>query len=369
MAQKDRVLVWVADTELRIRLVNVINRLGKYQAIEYRSGAGELESLYRQRPQFVLIDIDYAVTVPEMVVKEIRRNLPSVLVIGLSGRWDETKRVRYESFFDSVLVMPFDADSFDRIADEAKSKNDIVSCDVLSFFAPKGKSGRTTLIVNLAIALARASGARVGIIDADTTFADMDAFLNLHPKSTIVEALRDINYLTPSSLGKYFEEINDNVQVLCGIRTPQSAAYVTADGIASLINMARRNFRYLLVDLAPGFNAVNVAASESSDHVYLTIMSAGAYEMRHLTKALDIFTSLDNWEKRVECVITRVQPDVHHRKALEEQLGCPVTLLPNEYLLCSQAANNGRMALDIGSNSTLTQQIDQMADVIVQRSR
>ena len=84
---------------------------------------------------------------------------------------------------------------------------------MLSFFSPKGKSGRTTLIVNLALSLARVSGEKVGIIDAETNFADMDAFLNLNPRSTIVEALRDLSYLTSGTLEKYFEEVSD--KVLC----------------------------------------------------------------------------------------------------------------------------------------------------------
>ena len=57
-------------------------------------------------------------------------------------------------------------------------------------------------------------------------------------------------------------------------------------------------------------------------------------------------------------------PDVRRAKELEELIGCPVTLIPNEYLLCSEAANNGRMAVDIGSGSPLTQQIDRMAFAI-----
>ena len=238
------------------------------------------------------------------------------------------------------------------------------NCQVLSFFSPKGKSGRTTLIVNLALALARVSGEKVGIIDAETNFADMDAFLNLNPRSTIVEALRDLTYLTSGTLEKYFEEVSDKVFVLCGATSPQQAAFVEPEGLTKLINLARPNYRYILVDLAPGFNPISIAAAEASEKVYLTTMAGGTFEIKHLERAMEIFRSLDNWQQRVGCVITRMAPDVRRAKELEEQIGCPVTLIPNEYLLCSEAANNGRMALDIGSGSPLTQQIDRMAFAI-----
>lgn len=367
MAQRARVLVWIADGELRTRMTAVINRLGEYQAIEYRSGAGELEGIYINRPQFVLIDTDYAVKEVDTVVKELRKRISGVHLIGLSYRWEELKRKQMVGLFDSLLVMPFDTDSVMRSFAEAQTNATVgvAKCEVLSFFAPKGKSGRTTLIINLALALARATGERVGVIDAETNFADMETFLNLNPQSTIVEAMRDLQYLTPSTLNRYFEEVNTNVLVMCGAKTPQQAAFIDATGVTRLINLAKKNFRYLLVDIAPGFNPISIAACEAADKVYITSMGGGAFEMNHITRALEIFHSLDNWESRVGCVITRMQPDAKRRAELEEKLGCKnVVLIPNEYMLCSQAANSGRMASDIGSQSQLTQQIDLMAQAI-----
>lgn len=367
MGPRARVLVWIADGDMRTRMMTVVNRLTEYQAMEYRSGAGELEGIYLNRPQYLLMDVDYAVRNIDIAVKEIRKNLPNVQIIGLSYRWDELKRKQIGELFNSLLVMPFDTDSLMRAFAEVQANNASATsrCEVLSFFAPKGKSGRTTLIVNLALALARASGEKVGIIDAETNFSDMEAFLNINPQSTIIEAMRDLQYLTPGTLSRYFEEVSNNVFVMCGPKNPQQNAYLDANSLTKLINLAKKNFAYLLVDIGPGFNPISIAACEVADRVYLTIMSGGAFEMNHLERALEIFHSLDNWKQRVGCVITRMKPDVHKRAELEDKLGCSVVLLPNEYMLCSQAANNGRMALDIGPQSALTQQIDMMARAIV----
>lgn len=371
MSQRARVLVWIADGEMRNRMVAVVNRLSEFQGTEYRNGAGQFEDLYMQRPNCILMDADYAVRDVDAAVREIRKNLPGVALVGLSYRWDELKRKQMVGLFDSLLVMPFDTDSINRALVEAQSNVSTANnkCEVMAFFAPKGKSGRTTLIVNLAMALARASGERVGIIDAETNFADMEAFLNLNPQSTIVEAMRDLQYLTPNTLNRYFEEVNTNVHVMCGARTPQQAAFIDAAGLTKLINLAKKNFSYLLIDIAPGFNNISIAACEAADRAYITIMSGGAFEMQNLEKSLEIFHSLDNWKQRVSCVITRMQPDVHKRIELEDKFGTTVTLLPNEYMLCSQAANNGRMAMDIGPQSPLTQQIDMMAKAIVEAGR
>ena len=367
MVQKIRVCIWDDDNENRAGMLRVLGNLEEYQATEYRSGAGGIDNLVALRPQILLLDVDYTIAQPEKLAAELRKTMPNLKLVAMGKRWDENSREMYKDMgYDALLLKPLDVESFQiamQTAFAAKVRLGS-NCEVLSFFSPKGKSGRTTLIVNLALALARVSGEKVGIIDAETNFADMDAFLNLNPRSTIVEALRDLSYLTSGTLEKYFEEVSDKVFVLCGATSPQQAAFVEPEGLTKLINLARPNYRYILVDLAPGFNPISIAAAEASERVYLTTMAGGTFEIKHLQRAMEIFRSLDNWQQRVGCVITRMAPDVRRAKELEERIGCPVTLIPNEYLLCSEAANNGRMALDIGSGSPLTQQIDRMAFAI-----
>ena len=365
MTQKMRVAIWDGDSEVRNRMCTIVRRLDSYDVIEYRSGAGNVEELCSMRPEVILIEVDYTVSNPDSVVKEIRKKLPRVILIALSNQWDEGRRKIFADMFDGTLLRSFDADTFVKAVQNAMlNKTTDSNCMVLSFFAPKGKSGRTTTLINLAMALARKSGGSVGLIDAETNFADMDTFLNLNPQSTIVEALRDIGYLTPGTLTRYFEEVNSQVKVLCGAKTPQMAAFLEPKGLEKLINMARNIFSYVLIDLPPGFNQISIAACEVSDKVYLTAMSGGGYEIEHLQRSMEIFHSLDDWEKRVECILTRMKRDARVRGELEEKLGCPVVQLPNEYLLCAAAANNGRMAVDIGPDSQLTQQIDLMAEAI-----
>ena len=367
MVQKIRVCIWDEDNNSRAGMLRVLNNLEDYQIIEYHDGSGGIGNLESLRPQVLLVDVDYTIAQPEKLAAELRKTMPNLKLVAMGKRWDENSREMYkDKGYDALLLKPLDVESFQiamQTAFAAKVRLGS-NCEVLSFFSPKGKSGRTTLIVNLALALARVSGEKVGIIDAETNFADMDAFLNLNPRSTIVEALRDLSYLTSGTLEKYFEEVSDKVFVLCGATSPQQAAFVEPEGLTKLINLARPNYRYILVDLAPGFNPISIAAAEASERVYLTTMAGGTFEIKHLQRAMEIFRSLDNWQQRVGCVITRMAPDVRRAKELEEQIGCPVTLIPNEYLLCSEAANNGRMAVDIGSGSPLTQQIDRMAFAI-----
>ena len=117
---------------------------------------------------------------------------------------------------------------------------------MISFFSPKGKSGKSTLIANLGTVLAAKTNEPVAVIDADTQFGDMTVFFNLTPQSTIVEVVRDISFLSPVTLRTYFTDTGRNLQVLCGTSKPDMAETITIEGFTSLVKMSRSLYKYIL---------------------------------------------------------------------------------------------------------------------------
>ena len=118
---------------------------------------------------------------------------------------------------------------------------------MISFFSPKGKSGKSTLIANLGTVLAAKTNEPVAVIDADTQFGDMTVFFNLTPQSTIVEVVRDISFLSPVTLRTYFTDTGRNLQVLCGTSKPDMAETITIEGFTSLVKMSRSLYKYILM--------------------------------------------------------------------------------------------------------------------------
>lgn len=317
-------------------------------------------------PRVIVLDVDAAEGDVIAAIRGLLLRSPQSALLCLSGDWDEEEENDYlGAGAKGCLVRPLNpADIVQALRrGEGESKAD---GEVIAFFSPKGKSGKTTLIANLAMALARKSGETVAVIDADVQFGDMAVFFNLEPETTIVEAVRDIRHLSPATLDTYFTAVNDRVRVLCGTRRPELSEYVRTPECKALIDMARAAYRYVLIDLPQGFNPISVMASEAADRVYLVTMRSGAYELRHLRRALEVFRSLDRFSERVRTVVTRVSECSESvRRELEAQIGYPVAgMLPNAYLLVSSAANNGRMALDIKPDSLLSRSIaDLLADM------
>jgi pilus assembly protein CpaE len=318
------------------------------------------------KPDIVLLDIDSDDNIS--LLEDFVTTFSAASVICLSAKWSPSdSEAIAKAGARGFLIKPFTADELqDAVTTFAKSGISS-GATVISFFSPKGKSGKTTLISNLGLSLAQKTGQQVGIIDADLQFGDMAVFFNATPKATILEATRDISFLSPVTLNSYFAPITENLRVLCGTSRPEYAEQVEIKGFTEVVSMARSMFRYILIDLSAGFNPVSVAAAELSDVTYLTAMISGGFEIQHMQRALEIFKAMPDYETRVKTIFTRVEPcDKEERNKLSQLLGYPVaSVIPNEYVLVSTAANNGQIALRVEPDTMFAQTVNRLADDII----
>lgn len=353
------------------RLSNVISStpgfrlVARYQNRQDALGQGKLFN-----PNIILVDID--ADTGGNLIKDFSLNYPDAAIICMGESWQaESAGHLLQSGAKGYINKPFTSEELITAVKTYAGGGAAGESTVITFFSPKGKSGKTTLIANLAMALGRKTGEKVAIIDADLQFGDVSVFFNLHAKSTIVEATRDREALSPVSLQPYFTPVNDNVSVLCGTKNPSYIDKVSIESLEALVNMAKSLYRYILIDVPAGFNPTSIAMAEMSNYTYLVAMNNGAFEFKHVRRAIDIFRDWEDIEDRLKVIITRVNPYTEESLLnLQDQIEFPVDgILPNEYLLVAAAANNGRMALDIQSDSRLTLSINRIADKIIRRKR
>ncbi len=344
-----------------VRSAREFDLVARYQRAGDALGQGSVF-----KPDIVLLDIDGDDNIS--LLEDFVSTFSSASVICLSAKWSPSDSERIaKAGARGFLIKPFTADELqDAVTTFAKSGISS-GATVISFFSPKGKSGKTTLISNLGLSLAQKTGQQVGVIDADLQFGDLAVFFNATPKATILEATRDISFLSPVTLNSYFAPITENLRVLCGTSRPEYAEQVEIKGFTEVVSMARSMFRYILIDLSAGFNPVSVAAAELSDVTYLTAMISGGFEIQHMQRALEIFKAMPDYETRVKTIFTRVEPcDKEERNKLSQLLGYPVaSVIPNEYVLVSTAANNGQIALRVEPDTMFAQTVNRLADDII----
>lgn len=368
----DYQVILVENNRLMLeRLSSVIRGTSGFSlAARYQQAGDALGQSAMFKPNIILLDIDEKGNLG--LVPEFASAFPGAAILCISSHWDakESDQIA-QAGAKGYLVKPFSSEELTEAVQTFSKSGMAQGSEVLAFFSPKGKSGKTTLIANLAMSLAARSGEPVGIIDADLQFGDMAVFFNLEPKSTIVEATRDIKFLSPITLNPYFMAVPEaeNIRVLCGTKKPEFAEMVEIAPFEDLVRMAQSLFRYVLIDLPPGFNPISVASAELADTTYMVAMVGGGFEVLHMKRALDVFKAWPDYEQRVKTIFTRVSPCTEkERELLEQELGYPVSsIMPNEYLLVSAAANSGRMAVDVQPDTPLSKNINRLSKDIMGR--
>ena len=368
----DYQVILVENNRLMLeRLSSVIRGTSGFSlAARYQQAGDALGQSAMFKPNIILLDIDEKGNLG--LVPEFASAFPGAAILCISSHWDakESDQIA-QAGAKGYLVKPFSSEELAEAVQTFSKSGMAQGSEVLAFFSPKGKSGKTTLIANLAVSLAARSGEPVGIIDADLQFGDMAVFFNLEPKSTIVEATRDVKFLSPITLNPYFMAVPEaeNIRVLCGTKKPEFAEMVEIAPFEDLVRMAQSLFRYVLIDLPPGFNPISVASAELADTTYMVAMVGGGFEVLHMKRALDVFKAWPDYEQRVKTIFTRVSPCTEkERELLEQELGYPVSsIIPNEYLLVSAAANSGRMAVDVQPDTPLSKNINRLSKDIMGR--
>ena len=350
------------------RLSSVVRNTKDFELVaRYQQTGDALGQGAMFKPNMILLDIDESDNVATLI-EEFTTTFKDASVICMSAKWAPSdSEAMAGAGARGFLIKPFTSEELQEAVKTFEKTGIAAGSNVIAFFSPKGKSGKTTLIANLGMALAQKTGQQVGIIDADLQFGDMSVFFNLAPKTTIMEAVRDINFLSPVTLNSYFLPIAENLRVLCGTRRPEYAEMVDIKGFVEVVSMARSIYRYVLVDIPSGFTPISIATAEVSDITYLAAMINGVFEIQHMRRALEIFKAWPDYEQRVRTVFTRVEPcDSNEQQKLVAALGYPsVSVIPNEYMLVSSAANNGQMAILEQPDSKFARFINQLADEII----
>ena len=361
------VLLVERDRLMLEQLSATISKTSGFELVaRYQSSADALGQGTVFQPNLILLDVEGLSA--QNLLAEFRRLYPSAAILCMGEQWQADIASHYvQAGAKGYIVKPFTSEELKEAVDTFAKSGMELSAETFTFFSPKGKSGKTTLIANLALALAKRTRAQVGIIDADLQFGDMAVFFNLSPASTIVEAVRDVKFLSPVTLAPYFMPVTENVHVLCGTRTPNLIDRVSIKGLEGIVHMAQSLYRYVLIDVPPAFNPTSIAAAELSNVTFVVAMLNDGYEMQHMRRALEIFRDWEDFDTRVKPVFTRVTPcDYTRQQELSQALGYPVAaVIPNAYDVVSKAADNGRMALDIEPDSEITKAVNKLAGLIV----
>jgi pilus assembly protein CpaE len=140
-------------------------------------------------------------------------------------------------------------------------------------FSPKGGVGTTTIATNLAVLAAERKPGGTLLIDLDLTFGQVASHLNIQPKQTLVELVRDEAALRDAELFRtYTVHHSSGIQVLAAPTTPGFASLVSAEQLETIMTLASEAYEIVIVDAGALADDRMLAVFSRADTVVVPVL-------------------------------------------------------------------------------------------------
>jgi pilus assembly protein CpaE len=177
---------------------------------------------------------------------------------------------------------------------------------IFTVTSPTGGCGKTFFATNLAAYLVGVTGGRVLLVDLDLQFGEVSLALGLRPQRTISELINeeDMEEVFP----EYLMEHSSGYHVLSAPADPFAAELVGPREATRVLECARSQFDYIVVDTPPSLNEVVLAAFDQSR--YLVVMATlDVPSLRNLRVFLETIDRLKLPAEDISCVLNKAEPD------------------------------------------------------------
>jgi pilus assembly protein CpaE len=312
--------------------------------------------------QLVIIDIVDGPTSAIDVCRKIRETpgMASVAVLCVSQSDDVEDRIRFlEAGADDVVAKPFDTREIEARVEalllrfqRSKDLSAVVSLDgitvararrMIAVHSPKGGVGVSTVATNIAMAAAQLRPDRVVIVDLDLQFGQVATHLNLIPRQTLADVVRDVAALREAELLRTYATKHDSgLHVLAAPTGPELAGLITADHVDRILSTLLATYDQVVVDTGSWLDERTLMAFEHAENV-LFVMNPEIAALKAMAALVEYLNEAGTVAAKSVFVLNNTfGREILKLRDVEGALGMKIEMeLPYDPFLYLKAVNEG----------------------------
>ncbi|WP_340538634.1 AAA family ATPase [Nocardioides sp. GXZ039] len=196
---------------------------------------------------------------------------------------------------------------------------------IVSIFSPKGGVGKTTIAVNVALALAEGGARKVCLVDLDLGFGDVAITTQVFATNSIEQAIGAEDQIDLTMVQGLLTRHQDSLMILAAPPHPDARDRVTPTLVTRILRALREGFDYVVIDLPPSFDdQVLTALDETDECVIVTTLDVPT--LKNVKLALETLEVLSIANGHRHLVLNRADDAVGIGPAeVESILGMPIT--------------------------------------------
>jgi len=374
----DRPRVLLAASDDAAVIASALTRAG-FEVIGSEE-AFEAALVEGRKPELAVIDAD----IPPGVVRRVHRRLndggsvPTLILLGdeageMDDLWQVADEFVLKPILPEALVYRLQA-LLIRAGSTAAPKvdpetpviggHDPANSRVIAIFAPKGGVGKTTVAVNLAVALRTQTRQRILLLDADVGVGNVTSVIDVPAR----RGLADIADSSPENwVDEAFEAMvavhePSDLDVLTWGFEPGDAERIGPDLLIAAVRWARQQYDLIIVDTHPGYDDRTVAMLSVANEILLTV-TPEVGPLRNSAQFLQLAYEL-GIDDTIKVVANRANHGVAIRD-MEAALGRPVmATIVSAGATAVMAANEGSPLVLRFPKERITADIHRLARIV-----
>jgi pilus assembly protein CpaE len=288
------------------------------------------------------------------------------LTIGTAPRADSDLILRaMRSGIQEFLVYPPDpkdlASALDRLMRRTSTNGQ--QGVVFALYSSKGGVGTTSIVANLAHALAKGhKDSRVSIADLVVTDGDVRVFLNLKPAYDLGDLVKKLDRVDSELLFSLMTPYREGIWALPGPDNPEHDDLLDGATVSTIIDQLRSHFAFTVLDCEHHMSERTLAAMDIADRILL-VTQLNVPALRSTQRSLAVCRRLGYANDKMCVVVNRFQSgEVLSLSDAREVLKCDVFWkLPNDYRTSAGALMKGIPVAEFDPTSKLAWSYGQLA--------